>query len=171
MGRKILIKEHLSREELLQLYHSCPDPIEKVHIQLISSLLDGTTATILAKITGYSKQWIGNLAKRYNEFKIEGIKDKRHNNPGSKSKLTDDEKLKLKITILGEPPDGGLWNSTKVAAEISKIIDKPVHPATGWRYLKSLGFTIQSVRPTHKNAASEEEREAFKKNSMRNWKM
>ena len=163
MGRKILIKDHLSREELVNHYHSCNDPVEKIHIQTIISLFDGKTATVLAEVTGYSKQWIGKLANRYNNDGIEGLKDKRHTNSGKKGKLTEEQKIQLKLSILGDAPDGGLWNSQKVANEISKIINEPVHQATGWRLLRSLGFTMQSVRPTHQFSATAEEKEEFKK--------
>ncbi len=44
---------------------------------------------------------------------------------------------------------------------------KKVAPQRGWEALRAIGWTIQVPRPQHPQAATAEEREAFKKSSPR----
>jgi transposase len=70
----------------------------------------------------------------------------------------------LETALLSPPADGGLWTSPKVAAWISEVLGRPVSAVTGWKYLKRLGFTLQTPRLQHQAAASGEEQQALKKN-------
>ncbi len=61
-----------------------------------------------------------------------------------------------------------LWTAKKVADWIEQETGRRLHETSAWQVLRSLGFTLQSVRPTHLKAASLEERAAFKKKSQPN---
>jgi transposase len=56
-----------------------------------------------------------------------------------------------------------LWTSTKVISWIKKKTGKQVHKTTAWRAMKAAGFTLQVPRPQHRQAATQQEQEAFKK--------
>ena len=58
----------------------------------------------------------------------------------------------------------GLWTGPKVAAWISETLQRPVSDVSGWKYLKRLGWTLQTPRPQHQAAAPPDEQQAFKKN-------
>ena len=61
------------------------------------------------------------------------------------------------------PADGGLWRGLKVAAWISETLRRPVSDVSGWKYLKRLGWTLQTPRPQHQAAATFDEQQALKK--------
>lgn len=64
----------------------------------------------------------------------------------------------------GEAPDGGLWNSRKVAQWIEESTGKKTHVQRGWEYVKKLGFSLKRPRAQHEKANIEDQ-EAFKKSS------
>ena len=171
MSRRIILKNHLNLEDLELRYRDCKDITERNHLQIIRLLIQGKTAMAISEILGYSTLWIGKIAKRYNEYGPDGLVDRRHNNPGAKFILSESDQLELKqLLIEGESPDGGLWNSHKVSEWIFNRTGKKLSDVGGWRYLKYLGFSIQSLRPKHAKSATEEEKEEFKKNYLRKWK-
>ncbi len=50
-----------------------------------------------------------------------------------------------------------------MAAWISETLQRPVSDVSGWKYLKRLGWTLQTPRPQHQAAAPPDEQQAFKK--------
>jgi transposase len=60
-----------------------------------------------------------------------------------------------------------LWTSTKVISWIKKKTGKQVHKTTAWRAMKAAGFTLQVPRPQHRQAATQQEQEAFKKSLLK----
>ena len=59
--------------------------------------------------------------------------------------------------------NGGLWTGPKVAAWISETLQRRVSDVSGWKYLKRLGYTLQTPRPQHQAAATPEAQQTFKK--------
>jgi transposase len=59
-------------------------------------------------------------------------------------------------------PDGGLWNSRKVAEWMSDLLDRPISIQRGWEYLRSLEMRLRVPRPHHQEADPLEQ-EAWKK--------
>ena len=55
----------------------------------------------------------------------------------------------------------GLWSGPKVAAWISETLERPVSDVSGWKYLRRLGWTLQTPRPQHQAAATPDEQQAF----------
>lgn len=95
------------------------------------------------------------------------VGDMRRNNPGVKALLSREQQLELRQALQGEAPDGGLWNSRKVAQWIENNTGKKkIYVQRGWEYLKKLGFSLKRPRPRHEKASAEQQ-EAFKKSLLR----
>jgi transposase len=160
------LEEHLSVEELKNRYREAQDPVERSHYQILWLLAGGESAKGVAQITGYSARWVSEVARRYNEGGAPALGDRRHQNPGGRFLLTEDERRELAEALEGPAPDGGLWSGPKVASWIEEKTGTKTYPQRGWVYLKRLGYSLKSPRPRHKKA-DEEAQEAFKKTSPR----
>ncbi len=77
-------------------------------------------------ITSYSPKWIYKLAERYNQSGARGLGDRRHQNQGKKPLLDDVGLAYLWQRLQTPPPDGGLWNSRKVAEWMSEFLEHQV---------------------------------------------
>ena len=67
--------------------------------------------------------YIANV-RRYNQLGANGLKDKRHQHPGTPPLLSVVEQAQLLQTLRTPTADGGLWNSRKVAEWISNLLDR-----------------------------------------------
>jgi len=88
MPRRIAIANHLSTEELLVRYRQATQAIERSHYQIIWLLAKGKTPLEVAQVTGYTRTWIYQLVKRYNQDGEKALADGRHRNPGREPNLT-----------------------------------------------------------------------------------
>jgi transposase len=77
--------------------------------------------------------------------------------------LNEEGQEELLSLLMGPAPDGGLWNSTKVAKWMSEKLGRPVSFQRGWDYLQRLGLSPKRPRPRHVEADAEAQA-AFKKN-------
>jgi hypothetical protein len=66
MPKTIKLKPYLGSEELEGLYRKAHDPVERSHYQIIWLISTGKTTTEVMEVTGYSRGWIQQLARRYN---------------------------------------------------------------------------------------------------------
>ena len=73
MPKLIRIEEHLTLEELEQRYRNAREVTEKIHYQTIWLLATGRTSSEVSEITGYSRNWIYRLVRRYNAQGTEGL--------------------------------------------------------------------------------------------------
>lgn len=55
-------------------------------------------------MTGYSRFWIYQIVRHYNEQGFDAIADQPHQNPG------DEQQAQLSRVLQYPAPDGGLWN-------------------------------------------------------------
>ncbi|MBW4633210.1 MAG: helix-turn-helix domain-containing protein [Iphinoe sp. HA4291-MV1] len=62
------IANHLSTEELLIRYRQATEAIKRSHYQIIWLLATGKKPQEVAQVTGYTRIWIYQLVKRYNQF-------------------------------------------------------------------------------------------------------
>lgn len=129
MPKRITIAKHHTVSELLEKYRQEKDPVARSHYQII---------------------WL--LARRYNQLGIEGLGDRRHNNPGAETLLDEVQTAQLLQTIQGPAPDGGLWNGRKVADWMSELLERPIAPQRGWEYLKAMEYSLKIPRPENKQA-------------------
>lgn len=163
MPRRITIQPHLSVEQLETRYRRAKDPVERTHYQIIWLLAQGTPTEDVAAVTGYCRDWIRQIARRYNKDGTDGIGDRRHENPGAEPLLSPEQQAELWEALHGPAPDGGLWNSRKVAEWISQRIERPVAMQRGWDYLKQMGFRLSGSRSKLEEAASSKEKNGEKK--------
>jgi transposase len=168
MPKKIKLEPHLSSEELENRYKEAKDPVLRSHLQIIWLINEGKTTTEVMEVTGYSRGWIQQLARRYNRYGPLALGDRRHQNPGAKQRtlLNPDQQRELAEALKKPPEDGGMWNSRKVGEWIEDKTGKKVasKKQRGWEYLRKLGNSPKVPRPHHKKA-DKHEQEAFKKSS------
>lgn len=164
MPKKIRLKPHLSTAELESRYREARDPVERSHYQIVWLIAQGKTTGEVMEVTGYSRNWIQQLSRRYNERSPAALRDKRHENPGAKDRalLDEEQREELAGLLKGAPSDGGMWNSRKVAEWIEQRTGRRASPQRGWEYLRRLGNTPKVPRPSHAKADPREQ-EAFKK--------
>lgn len=168
MPKTIRLESHLTSEALEDRYRKARDPILRSHYQILWLISEGRTTRQVMEVSGYSRGWIQQLARRYNAFGPEALGDRRHSNPGAKERalLNADQQEELREALLKPPPDGGMWNSRKVGEWIERRSGKALRrkKQSGWEYMKRLGNSSKVPRPHHARADSHEQ-EAFKKDS------
>jgi transposase len=168
MPKTIKLEPHLNSKELEDRYRKAHDPVERSHYQILWLIGEGKTTTQVMEVTGYSRGWIQQLARRYNARGTEALGDRRHRNPGAKDRalLSADQQHELREALRKPPPGGGMWNSRKVGEWIERMTGRVVSnkKQRGWEYLKRLGQSPKVPRPHH-HKADPHEQEAFKKGS------
>jgi transposase len=168
MPKTIKIVPHLDSKELEDRYRKARDAVERSHYQILWLISEGKTTTQVMEVTGYSRGWIQQLARRYNAYGPQALGDRRHQNPGAKERalLTTEQQQELAEALKEPPPDGGMWNSRKVGEWIEVRTGRVVSnkKQRGWEYLKRLRQSPKVPRPHHASA-DEREQEAFKKSS------
>ena len=145
MPKLLTLKPHLSSEKLKQRYRNSCDPVERSHYQIIWLLANGKTVREVSKITSYSTKWIYQLVSRYNHLGESGLCDRRHQNRGKEPLLDDLQLAHLWQRLQTPPPDGGLWNSRKVADWMSELLERRVSKQRGWEYLR--GYELRLKQP------------------------
>ena len=165
MAKRLNLEPHQSVENLFKLYRQTSDPIERTRYQIIWLLAQGKRTEDVASVTGYCRNSIYRLVRRYNQLGVNGMKDERHQHPGGKPILNEIEQAQLLQVLQNPPADGGLWNSRKVADWMSDLLDRPVSIQRGWDYLRALEMRLRVPRPEH-DLADPDVQEAWKKNSI-----
>jgi transposase len=163
MGKRLQIEPHLEIEELERRYRNASNPIERSRYQIIWLLARGVLTEEVVSVTGYYRDRIRRIARRYNQEGPEGLIDRRRVHPGRESILSDIEQAHLWQALEGLAPDGGLWNGRKVANWMEQLIGQAVHRQRGWEYLRSMNFRQRIPRPQH-DEADIEQQQAWKKN-------
>lgn len=161
MSAHSVVITHLRIEEVESHFRKCRDGRIKSRWQAIWLRMQGKSSTEVSKIISCKPDWVRRLVRRWNSAGAEGLKDGRARN-GRKSLLSSAQQIELLDALMRPAPDGGLWNSNKVAEWISERIGQPVPPKRGWIYMKDLGFTSQTPRPRHREADTHAQ-EQFKK--------
>jgi transposase len=165
MPRTLTLHPHLTADELFTAYKAASDPATARRWHALWLIATGRSAKDAAAIVGLSADWLRDLVHRYNQQGPAGLQDRRATNPGKAPRLSPHQQQTLATLLTRPAPDGGLWTGPKVAAWIAQQTGQPALPQLGWDYLRRLGFTVQTPRPRHTEAASPEEQEAWKKNS------
>lgn len=148
MPAYLTLPAHLPVSDLEHRYRAARDPVARSHWQIIWLLSRGHRAAAVATVTGYSVNWVREIARRYRQDGPEGLGDRRHHNPGGPALLNAAGRAALYDALAGPAPDGGLWTGRQVAYWLSIYLQRPVSPQRGWEYLTQAGFTPQQPRPT-----------------------
>ncbi len=166
MPKTIKLEPHLDSKELENRYRKARDPVARSHYQIVWLISEGKSTTEVMEVTGYSRGWVQQLARRYNAGGAEALGDRRHENPGATDRalLDRDRQEELAEALRKPPPDGGMWNSRKVGEWIEAKTGKALNnkKQRGWEYLRRLGHSPKVPR-SHHAKADEREQEAFKK--------
>lgn len=164
MPKALIPAPHLSLPEVEKQYKQEKEAVVKTHWQVIYLRLEGKRVEEIAETVGYSPGWVREIIRRYNKEGEEGLRDRRANNGGNRYLLNEEQRARLLYTLKEEKPlDEGLWTGPKVTAWIEKEIGREIRPATGWDYLRRLGFSIRVPRPVHVRG-NKRAQEKFKKN-------
>lgn len=166
MPKTIILKSHLTTDELYKRYRACRQPNEKLRWRALHLISSGIRAAEAARQVGRTSGWATQLTQRYNAEGAAAIADRRNEQrkTGRVATVKAELAIKLDDALHEAAPDGGLWTANKVAAWIEQETGRRLHETSAWRVLRSLGFTLQTVRPKHRQVASPEEQAAFKKN-------
>lgn len=132
------------------------------HWQIAWLLARGSPTIEVAGVTGYSVNWVREVARRYREAGPAGLGDRRHGNPGAAPLLTALQQEELRTVLGGPAPGGGLWTCRRVADWIGARVGRPVAEARGWEWMRRLGFSPQRPRP-RATRAEPTAQEVFKK--------
>ena len=162
---RLTLHPHQTNQELEHAYRTATDPIERSHRHIIWLYAQRGNADAVATLTAYSAAWVRELVKRYNRDGPTALRDLRHDNRGEGRLLAPNQQEALREALGRSAPDAGLWTSAKVATWIEATTGQAVSVVTGWKYLRRLEHTLQVPRPRHRDSATPEQREAFKKSS------
>jgi transposase len=164
--RRLIIPPHLTVDELERRYRRAADPVARSQWQMVWLLSSGTPTAAVARVTGYSVNWVREIARRYREDGPAGIGDRRHTNPGAAPLLNAVQQAALREALAGPAPHGDLWTCRSVAAWMSEALGRPVSEQRGWEWMRRLGFTPQRPRP-RATQADPAAQAAFKKGGLR----
>ena len=159
------IPPHLALDELEQRYRRADDPVARSQWQMLWLLAGGMATAEVARVTGYSVNWVREVAKRYREDGPAGVGDRRRGNPGAAPRLDADQQERVRAALAGPAPGGGLWTCRSVAVWMSAALGRPVGEQRGWEWMRRLGFTPQRPRP-RETRADPAAQEAFKKGGL-----
>jgi transposase len=166
MARRIRLATHLSVEELEQRYRAAHEPHERTWWQIVWLLAKGQTATRIAESTGYTRSWIGQIAKRYNAEGPAGMVNRQRTTSWRAPRMwSAAQQEELRAALAGPAPNGAKhWTCRAVADWMANQLGRPVQVQRGWDYLPRLKQSRQAPRPRHALADPEQQAE-FKKTS------
>ncbi len=156
MPRVLKLQPHKSIEELEKLYRQTQDPIERTRLQILWLLAKGHKVGEVSEVTGYRRGSIYRIVERYNQLGTDGLKDRRHQNQGPETLLSEIDQAFLWQALQQPPIDGGLWNGPKVAEWMSNHLERPIHPQRGWEYLLRFEMRLKVPRPAHEKGDTTE---------------
>ena len=95
MGKRLIVEPHRSIAELESHYRTATDPIERTRYQIVWLLARGFVTEEVASVTGYYRDRIRKIARRYNQMGLQGLIDRRRIHPGREPMLSDIEQAHL----------------------------------------------------------------------------
>jgi len=149
MPRRIHLQPHLTEPQLRELYRHAHDPVERSRWQFLWLLARGLTATAIARVTGYSAYWIGQIACRYNTAGPDGMRDQRRRASVGQLLLSDEQQATLRAALAEPHPAGDHWCGRTVAAWLSARLGRIISRQCAWRALRQLNARFLKPRPRH----------------------
>src|SRR5260221_4906159 len=119
-----------------------------------SSQVSGSPSGISLRIPwAIPRNWIGRIARRYNEHGPAGVKDLRHQSRLSVPLLSGSQQDELVAALAaGSAPEGDRWSGRTVAPWVSQRLGQYVGRQLGWANLRRLGARLRMPRPRHVQA-------------------
>src|SRR5262245_5728976 len=116
MARRIRLATHLSVDELERRYRAAHEPHERTWWQILWLLARGQLAKDLAESTGYTRTWIGQIAKRYNEEGPQGMVNRQRTTSWRAPRMLSAElQEELRVALSGPTPEGAKrWRARDV---------------------------------------------------------
>jgi transposase len=138
MARRIRLATHLSVEELEQRYRAAHEPHERTWWQVLWLLAKGQTATRIAESSGYTRSWIGRIAKRYNAEGPAGMMNRQRATSWRVPRMLSAEQQEELQQALADPAPNGAkhWTCGAVADWMADKLGRPVQEQRGWDYLQ-----------------------------------
>lgn len=155
---------HRTVTEFEALYRSAHRPVKHSRWHILWLKAKGYPPRQIVEATGYNRNTVSILVRRYNQHGPEAVRDKRQDNRSDPA-LTLDQQQHLAAVLLDTPPSGGVWTSGTVQRYIYEHFAVEITEVCAWGYLKRLGFSVQMPRPRHHQAATPDVQDAFKKRS------
>jgi transposase len=149
MPKHIRLHPYLSDQELHDRYRHACDPVERSWWQFLWLLARGLTATAIARVTGYSAYWIGQIARRYNSTGPDALRDGRRHPREQRFPLNAAQQAALRQALAEPHPDGDHWCGRTVAEWLSSRIGRIIGRQAGWRALRQIGARLLKPRPRH----------------------
>jgi transposase len=149
MPRRIRLQPYLTERDLHKRYRHAHDPVERSRWQFLWLLTRGLTATAIARVTGYSAYWIGQIARRYNTAGPEGMRDQRRRASVGRPPLSGERQAALRAALAEPHPAGDHWCGRTVAAWLSARLGRTISRQCAWRALRQLGARFLKPRPRH----------------------
>ena len=152
MSRQIHLAAHLNVAALEQRYRAAYEPHERTWWQIVWLLAKGQTSRAIAESTGYTRAWIGQIAKRYNEQGPDEMHNRRRTTSWRTPRMVSTEQQEALRQALAEPALDGLnhWRARAVADWMAAQLGRPVATQRGWEYLQrlqDLKHSQQAPRP------------------------
>jgi transposase len=163
---KLKLEAHLPPVELQQRSRAARDAALARRWQALWLLSQDQPIGSVATMVGLHRNSLRALLKRYNARGPAAVSDARAHNPGSRQPyLTAEQEDALRAALALPHPDGGMWNGARVARWIAQVTGRQqVYRQFGWAVLRRLGLSPQVPRPRHRQAATPEQQDEWKKN-------
>jgi hypothetical protein len=128
MPKRIRLHPYLTDHELHERYRRTHNPVERSRWHFLWLLARGLTATAIARVTGYSAYWIGQIARRYNRAGPDGMGDQRRHRRARHPVLSEEQQAALRAALAEPHPAGDQWCGRTVAAWLSASPPRPSLP-------------------------------------------
>ncbi len=153
----------LTKTKLVNLYKKENDPKVKERLLLVIRVReDGQIPFHVVKEMHRSNPWASDWLKRYDKEGLEGLKDRIKS--GRSPELSEEISYQIKRE-LKESNHG--WTTKQAEELIVKKSGIKYHYTHIYRILRKWGFKQKVPRKVHVNTASQEEKEMFKKRSLK----
>lgn len=121
-------------ERFWELYWQSDCAVQKRRCQLLALLAEGKSLPEALQTTGYSRQGAYKILTAYKKDGIESLKDRRHDNQGAPTLLTDNELYQLALAIRDA---NQRWNGPSVQHWLQENLQKSVYIARCYEYLEA----------------------------------
>ena len=149
MPKRIRLKGELSAKELKRRSWMTQEPRERMWWRILWLLAQGKTAVEVAKATGYTHRWVGQVAKRYNARGPEGMANRRRAHSGRPPNLLSaQQQVALRRLLAGPSPAApARWTAPMVADWMAATLGRPVNKQTAWLYLRRFNDNTRGHHP------------------------